>query len=410
MGLHALVPALVGVWVLGGAAGCTGDALPIADAPGGAGELGAARDMTIGPDFGVGGLFGPPLVINVPADVEAESVAIGDVTGDGRSDVIVGAWPHNLQLNAVILVYRQQADGKLGPAASYLGGDRGDPLAVDVGDLNGDGRLDIAFSRRIDVGVMLQDSAGRLGAAQTLPATQAGDTGQSVVAVADLDGDGRADVTGTGWATDGVDVWLQTADGKLAPPRSFPCPHRGFDDIAVGDLNGDGRTDILLAGVQSYDATYLLQQPGGFAPYQRLRLGDGPVGVAIGDVDGDGRSDLVFTTGDNSPRSKIGVVHQTAMGTLGMTSLFNSYDIPSNVAVADVDGDGRADVIVLHAGWEAIGVYRQRADGGLAPEELYPAPYLDWGPDRLAVGDVNGDGWPDVVAVSGLDVAILYHR
>jgi hypothetical protein len=68
------------------------------------------------------------------------------------------------------------------------------------------------------------------------------------------------------------------------------------------------------------------------------------------------------------------------------------------VVLADVDSDGRKDVLVMHSGWLKLGVYRQTAAGDLAAEELYPTPYAtQYQPQALAVGDINSDGLPDVV-------------
>ena len=65
--------------------------------------------------------------------------------------------------------------------------------------------------------------------------------------------------------------------------------------------------------------------------------------------------------------------------------------------VTDVDGDGRPDVVIDHFGWMAFSIYQQMATGGLAAESRFPFSYVNIGSQRLAVGDINGDGRPDIV-------------
>jgi hypothetical protein len=121
-------------------------------------------------------------------------------------------------------------------------------------------------------------------------------------------------------------------------------------------------------------------------------------GVAVGDVNGDSLQDVVVTYGGNSPSSKIGVFLQNRTRTLQPAITYDSYDIPEPVAIADVNNDGRQDVILAHGGWVALGVYLQGRNGSLLPEELYPLPYAThYNPQGLAVGDINDDGLNDVV-------------
>jgi hypothetical protein len=351
----------------------------------------------------VGTLFGAPMTIDL-ASGAAESVAIGDVTGDGLPDVVVGE-------GNFIIVYAQTAGGTLAPAASYDSGIGGqvslEPRTLDVGDVNGDGRLDVVYTREVDVAVMLQNASGGLDPPLALAITDAGN-GEDVVAVGDLDGDGRADVVGASWGGLGVDIWFQAADGSLAAARHFACPHSGYEDLALGDLDGDGQLDIAISGEQQSTICVLLQRPGGFAT-EITTPGVTTRGLGIADVEGDCNGDLIFATGGNRPGSQIGLMAGAGGGALGQAAYLPSYDIPGALVVRDVDGDGRPDVVVNHEGWLAIGVYRQLPWGGFAAEEQYPFSYINWGPDRIAVGDINGDGRPDIVGVDA-KVTILYHQ
>ena len=138
---------------------------------------------------------------------------------------------------------------------------------------------------------------------------------------------------------------------------------------------------------------------GGFGSAVGYSVGSNvlPNGVGVGDVTGDGRNDVVVSYGGNRPGSSIGVFAQTASGTLAPLVSYPSYDIPEPVEVADVNGDGRADVVTLHGGWNEAGVYLQQANGTLGAESLYAIPYAShYDPHGLALGDIDGNGSNDI--------------
>jgi hypothetical protein len=133
-------------------------------------------------------------------------------------------------------------------------------------------------------------------------------------------------------------------------------------------------------------------------------------GVALGDTNGDGRTDIVVSYGGNRPNSFIARFLQSAGGTMDPAVSYPSYDIPSAMSLADMDGDGRKDVVVLHHGWNRVGVYRQFPGGDFVNEELYTAYTTNFEPQGLAVGDIDGDGRPDaVIADSTHGLVVLRH-
>ena len=97
-------------------------------------------------------------------------------------------------------------------------------------------------------------------------------------------------------------------------------------------------------------------------------------GIGVGDVTGDGRNDVVASYGGNRPSSILAVFAQTRGGTLAAPVAYPSYDIPEPVEVADLDLDGRADVVTLHGGWNAAASTASTRRDARA-EELYPIPY-----------------------------------
>jgi hypothetical protein len=118
--------------------------------------------------------------------------------------------------------------------------------------------------------------------------------------------------------------------------------------------------------------------------------------VAVGDLNGDGRADLAATAGGNRP-TDIAVFRQAADGTLSTALPLPTYDVPVAARIVDVDGDGRLDLVVSHSGWSTVGVYLQRTDGTLAPEERHESSGGWWNPEAMAVADVNGDGRVDIL-------------
>ena len=357
----------------------------------------------------------------IPTGSWANAVAIGDVNGDGRNDVVLTTTSYNDPSNDYMLfVFLQTATGTLAAPARYPGVNG---ASVAIGDVNGDGRNDVVATANNAIGVFLQNASGGLDPMVARPSNHSSFTNTYLVRIGDVNHDGRVDVVSMDWGTQSqaVDIHYQDANGVLAAPVSYTVAHGGWDDLEAGDVNGDGLTDVVVMSGQGFGPNLGIlpqRQGGGFDPPVYYGVSD-PVtngtltrGVGVGDLNGDGRDDVAVTWGGNSPSARMGVFAQGLSGALGTVVAYTSYDCPEPVEVADINGDGRKDVVVLHGGWEMMGVYPQRADGSLGPEELYPIPYAShYRPNGIAVGDINGDGRSDAaIADYGRGLVILYQR
>jgi len=343
-----------------------------------------------------------------------EAVAIGDVNGDGRNDVVMTtSFYFDAANDYKVFVFLQNADGTLAPPVKYATASTYGCMAktVSIGDVNHDGRNDVIIGDSgCGIEVFLQNGAGSLAPGVFYPSVDS-----YKVRIADLNNDGLLDVVGIGWGTDTASVWLQNGGGTLDPPVAYGIAHGGWDDLEVGDVNNDGLADIVvMSGQASLRVGVLAQRAGGgFEAPAYYNIPDVfPGGIAVGDLNGDGANDVVVAYGGNKPSSKIGVYYQNASRTLDPIAAHDSYDIPEAVEIADVTGDGRKDIVVLHGGWMAMGVYRQAPDGTLAAEDLYGIPYAShYNPHGLAVSDISGDGRNDVVIADyNYGLVVLYRN
>jgi type VII secretion-associated serine protease mycosin len=334
-----------------------------------------------------------------------EQTLVADVTGDGRNDVVMltGAFNDPANDNHVF-VLAQNADGSLADPVKYALPARGYGLVAL--DTDGDGRQDVAVSTETGVELLRQTDTGTLHD----DGVAAGTASVGRIVAADMNGDKLDDLVGITPAN-GVVLYTQGPAGTFT---ASPVTSDAAVMLAVGDLDGDHRPDVVTyastgAAVHVYhqgDAGWTrTDHPCAVASYPYLR------GLTVADVTGDGRADVVAAIGGNQPNSKIDVLAQNAAGGLDAAVAYSAYDLPAPVLAADVTGDGRADVLAGHEAWTTLGVHPQQADGTLGAELRFPVPYSFFDAMGMGVGDFTGDGRPDVAlaAVDTGDLVLVTH-
>jgi hypothetical protein len=355
-------------------------------------------------ETGSGGIFAPPVSYDVMAPSQ---VVAGDLNGDGKLDLVV--LERSIDGLAVLM---NEGDGTFAPAVSYP--TTGDPTSVAVADLNGDGKLDLVVTgglgeagTHVLVTVLLNAGDGTFIVSSS-PAAKVGDAHDlTSIAAADLDGDGKADLA----VVDGVcyvGVLAGKGGGAFAPAVFYPLP-MADPKMVLADMNGDGRIDIVAVTGDGDDpatgtASVLLNVGDGvFAPAVTQATGSSEACVAAGDLDGDGKPDLALA-GDSSPGT-LSVMR--ALGGGAFASPVQKAASPEpyqTVLVGDVDGDGRLDVVgFTYDAGHALGTVLLNRGGGA----FVPAPSFAAGDfvGSAAMGDLNGDGRPDL-AVAGTDDAV----
>ena len=313
------------------------------------------------------------------------SVAVGDFNGDGIPDLVVGG-ANGFGTGYAILI--GNGNGSFQPAVIYNVGSVGE---IAVGDFNGDGRLDLALLIGGTVSIALGKGDG---AFQSPVAFPAGGTYPTYVVTGDFNLDGKLDLAIADNAT--VSILLGRGDGSFGPP--VPEAVTGSLALAVADVNGDGIPDIIAAGTTTVNATgsvsvLLGRAGGGFWPAVNLNVPGAPQSVAIADVDGDGNLDLVV--GENSfavavlPGNGRGKFQQAPPGTpIGLNGSF---------AAADFNRDGKLDLAV--ASLSGIAILLGNGDGTFQPPILVSSATIT----GFTVGDLNGDGIPDLIVVHDID-------
>jgi hypothetical protein len=344
------------------------------------------------------------------------TIAVGDVNGDGKPDLVVGnCGPPNGCPGGIgsVSVLLGNGDGTFQPAVTYASGGYG-AYSVTVADVNGDGKPDLlvancgsesdCFGDGV-IGVLLGNGDGTF---QPAVSYDAGAVGAGSVAVADLNGDGKPDLAvTTNWneVFGSVGVLLGNGDGTFQPAvihQAFGYAI-GAGSVAIADLNGDGNPDMVVGGGCDFALTpscgnlvaVLLGNGDGTFQSPVTYNSDEPSGssVSVGDVNGDGKPDLLAANQSGT----VGVLLGNGDGTFQSVVTYVASGLsswpggPFSVTASDVNGDGRLDLVVASGG---VGVLLGNGDGTFQPMVLY-----DPSPVRIAVADVNGDGKPDVAFV-----------
>jgi hypothetical protein len=280
-----------------------------------------------------------------PSSSSTLDVDIGDLNGDGRNDIAVA---YSTQTGAVSVLFNQGNRAFAAPVNyNVCNSSRG----VAIGDLDQDGDNDLAdISQCSRSGILLNNGQGSFGFNGTYGT---GSASKSIV-LADFNRDGFKDIAYVNNVVSGsVTVVHNNRNGTFGPPVWLYAGDLP-DDVTVGDFDGDGTTDIAIAN--SYYSQIIIlfndSPSGGFSGYSELTGADTPTSIAPADFNGDGRTDLAVTSWGTARLSIF-----TNQGNYNFTvQTLNVGQHPADVAAADLDGDSLPDLVTVNQGSGSITV------------------------------------------------------
>lgn len=336
---------------------------------------------------------GAPLAGPIAAETlrSASGVAVGEINGDGRLDIVVASrYP---VINASWLhIIHGRGDGQF--VHTSQGIQVSAPEAIALGDFNGDAITD-AVSTSSEFGVVTVARGVYNSQQFNSPADFAAGTQPRGVVAVDLDRDGKLDVVATdSMAPPAQALSFLRGQGNLSlAARKTYAAGAGASGVTTGDFNLDGWPDIATANADAGSVSIALGAGDGglLAPASRS-AGTRPVAIAAADLDSDSFPDLIVA---DSAANAVYSFKGAATGFSASPS--GTYPVgatPVAVAVSDFTGDGRLDIATADSAADTATLLIGQSGGGFQPAKSYR---VGPQPSALAVGDVNDDGRPDLV-------------
>ena len=319
------------------------------------------------------------------------SVAVDDVNGDGRLDLIVA----DLQ-SANLQELLGNGDGTFSPPSDITTAQGA--FRVTLGDINGDGKLDIVTATvgGAYVSVLMGNGDGTF-ATEKVYATAL--TPTSVV-LGDVNGDGKPDIVVANEFSNTVGILINNGNGAFAAEQSIAAGRYPYA-VTLGDVNGDGKSDIVVTNLWDTSVSILLGNGDGtFATRNAFRTGTEPNAVVLGDLNDDGKLDIVVS---NYNANTVSVLLGKGDGTFTGIGEFAAGDYPGSAVLGDINGDGRPDIVVGDQTSNKVSVLFGIGDGTFGIPHSVPAGQR---PISVALGDFNNDGKLDVVATNYNDQTI----
>jgi hypothetical protein len=271
-----------------------------------------------------------------------------------------------------------------------------EPISVVALNVNGDGKMDLVVADYIgsELRVLTNNGTGSFAFAASL----SGCTLPGTVLVADVNGDGKPDLVSGSRSANTAVVFTNNGVGGFALASATPVGPAP-QEVAGADVNGDGKLDLITANNASGNGNTLTvltnNGTGGFALASSPTVGTGTVWVTAADVNGDGKADLISANyGPSGTGNTLTILTNNGTGGFALATSPVVGNGPLAVVAADVNGDGKADLIAADAAAYTLSVLTNNGAGGFA---IASSPAIGTSPNAVIAVDVNSDGRIDLV-------------
>ncbi len=331
-----------------------------------------------------GGSFAPSPTGPFETGNDPTSVAVGDINDDTNPDLVTAN-----ALADTVTVLLGDGTGAFTEAAQGpidVGGDG--PTTVVIGDLGGDTKLDLAVANADsdNVAVLIQDSAGSFSGTSGSP-YPAGNH-PNAVALGDLNGDGKLDLATSNASDNSITVLFRGPGAGFASAPGSPYNAGRYPTaVAIGNVDFNPSPDLVVANSESDNLTILLGDGSGAltpAPGSPVSVsGNGPVSVGIGDLNSDGRTELATANGFSNNVSVL-IGDNSGSFTQAGGSPFSAGSTPFSIAIGDLGGDGMQDLVTANANSDDVTVLTNTSNPIPPTADMTISPTGDDFGDRLA--------------------------
>lgn len=347
--------------------------------------------------------------------VHPVSIAIADIDGDGMPDIAAV----NTTSNTVSVLRNTSSSGSItcGSFADKVDFATGtQPFSIAIADLDGDGKPDIVIANDISNSVSVFLNTATPGSIDSTSFAAKVDFATGVnpvgVAIADVNGDGKPDIVTSNYYSNTVSVLRNTSAkggincNSFATKTDFTTGNHPYS-ATLADLNGDGKPEIIVANSADSSVSVFPNTTGpgstvNFGPRINLAAGCMPYSIAVADFDGDGKQDIAVV---NSMSRTVSVIRNIHTGpAFGSASFASKVDfatgiMPMSISVGDINGDGKPDMVITNYGSSSgagtsVSIIRNTISGSGITSASFAAKVdiaVDEQPRAVAVADLDGD-------------------